>query len=92
MSSLPTHRCKCAKCRPHKPHPDRAYSHQINLFLSCLNEPQRRWFAALEAICIGHGDKQLLAHITGLSPMTIRYCHHGRNSLSLLDTHLLSAR
>ena len=72
MSSLPMHRCACTKCRAHKPHPDRAYHHQINLFLSRLNEPQRRWFAALEAMHIGHGGKQLLAQITGLSPMTIR--------------------
>lgn len=72
MSSLPVHRCECTKCRAHRPHADRAYHHQINLFLSRLNEPQRRWFAALEAMRIGHGGKQLLAEITGLAPMTIR--------------------
>lgn len=72
MSSLPVHRCACAQCRAHSPHADRAYHHQINLFLSRLNEPQRRWFAALEALRIGHGGKQLLAQITGLAPMTIR--------------------
>lgn len=72
MFSLPVHRCECAKCRTHQPHPDRAYHYQINLFLSRLNEPQRRWFAALEALRIGHGGKHLLAQITGLSPMTIR--------------------
>ncbi len=72
MSSLPVHRCECARCRAHKPYSDRAYHHHINLFLSCLNEPQRRWFAALEAMRIGHGGKQLLAEITGLAPMTIR--------------------
>jgi Rhodopirellula transposase DDE domain len=72
MCSLSVHRCACAKCCAHKPHPDRTYHHQINLFLSRLNEPQRRWFAALEAMRIGHGGKQLLTQITGLSPMTIR--------------------
>ncbi|MES2538627.1 MAG: hypothetical protein V4632_22445 [Pseudomonadota bacterium] len=72
MSSLPVHRCACIKCRARKPHPDRAYYQQINLFLSRLNEPQRRWYAALEAMRIGHGGKQLLAQITGLSPTTIR--------------------
>jgi hypothetical protein len=72
MFPLSVHRCECAKCRVHKPHPDRAYHHHLNLFLSRLNEPQRRWFAALEALRIGHGGKQLLAQITGLSPMTIR--------------------
>jgi hypothetical protein len=72
MSSLPVHRCACAKCRAHKPHPDRAYYQQINLFLSRLNEPQRRWFAALEAVRIGHGGMRLAAQITSLSSMTIR--------------------
>lgn len=72
MSSLPVHRCECMKCRMRKLPPDGAYHHQINLFLSRLNEPQRPWFAALEAMRIGHGGKQLLAQITGLSPMSIR--------------------
>lgn len=72
MSSLPMHHCECAQCRAHTPHLDRAYRHQINLFLSRLNEPQRRWFAALEALRIGHGGKHFAALITGLSPMTIR--------------------
>lgn len=72
MSSLPVHRCECAQCRAHKPHPNRVYHHQINLFLSRLNEPQRRWFAALEALRIGHGGQRLVAQIIGLSSMTIR--------------------
>ena len=72
MSSTSMHRCECTKCRTHKPHADRAYHDQINLFLNRLNEPQRRWFAALEALRIGHGGKHLAAQITGLSPMTVR--------------------
>jgi hypothetical protein len=36
-----------------------------------LNEPQRRWFAALEATHIGYGNKQLMAQVTELSPTTI---------------------
>jgi hypothetical protein len=48
-----------------------------------LNEPQRRWFAALEAMRIGHGGKHLLAQITGLSPMTIRRgCRELKSSLA----------
>jgi hypothetical protein len=34
-----------------------AASH-INLFLSRLDEQQRRWFAALEATCLGYGGVQ----------------------------------
>jgi hypothetical protein len=83
MSSVPVHHCACAQCRAHKPHPDRAWHHQINLFLSRLNEPQRRWFAALEAMRIGHSGKHLLAQITGLSPMTIRRgCREIKSSLA----------
>jgi hypothetical protein len=49
------HRCECSNCRTGKGHADRDYHHQVNLLLSRLNEPQRRWFAALEAMHIGHG-------------------------------------
>jgi hypothetical protein len=72
MSSIPIHHCECSRCQGNKPHLDRAYHAQINLFLSHLNEPQRRWFAALEAIHLGHGGRKLMAQITGMSPMTIR--------------------
>lgn len=72
MSSLSAHRCACAKCRSRKTHPDRACHHHIHLFFSHLNEPQRRWFAALEAMRTGHGGKRLPAQITGLSPATVR--------------------
>lgn len=65
------HRCECSNCRTGKEHAHRAYHHQINLLLSRLNEPQRRWFAALEAMHMGHGGKQLMAQVTGLSPTTI---------------------
>ena len=83
MTPSPVHRCKCAKCRGRKSHPDRVYHHQINVLLSRLNEPQRRWFVALEALRIGHGGKRLLAHITGLSPTTIqRGCHELHSGLA----------
>ena len=72
MPPCPVHECQCSKCRTRLPHADRAYHQQINLLLSRLNEPQRRWFAALEALHLGHGGTHLLAQITGLSRMTIR--------------------
>lgn len=83
MTPSPVHRCECVKCRARKAHPDRAYHHQINLLLSRLNEPQRRWFAALEAIRIGRGGNKLLAQITGLSPTTIlRGCNELQSNLA----------
>jgi hypothetical protein len=84
------HRCACSNCRSGKEHAHRIYHHQINLLLSRLNEPQRRWFAALEAMHIGHGDKQLMAQVTGLSPTTIlRGCNELKADLAdCPDQHL----
>lgn len=78
MQSMPIHSCACRKCRAHKPHPDRALHRQINLLVSRLDEQQRRWFVALEAMRLGHGGDRRLAEITGLSPHTIR---RGRREL-----------
>ncbi len=72
------HRCACALCRKRTPHPARALHAEINLFVSRLDEQQRRWFVALEAGRAGYGGAELLARITGLSPHTIR---RGRREL-----------
>ena len=90
MSHTPVHRCECPLCQSPEPHPERAFHHHINLFLSRLNEPQRRWFVALEALRIGHGGKHLLAQITGMSPTTIlRGCHELEAELAgCPDAHL----
>lgn len=72
MASIPIHHCGCAHCQSGRPHADQAYHQFINLLLSQLNEPQRRWFAALEAMHLGHGGRKLMAQISGMSPMTIR--------------------
>jgi hypothetical protein len=50
----------------------------MNVFLSRLNEQQRRWYVALESKKIGHGGDALLAQITGLDVETIR---RGRREL-----------
>jgi hypothetical protein len=50
----------------------------MNVFMSRLDEAQRRWYAALEAQRIGHGGDRLLAQITGLDEKTIR---RGREEL-----------
>jgi hypothetical protein len=49
-----------------------------NLFLSRLDEQQRRWFAALESRKIGYGGDRIVAEITGLDEKTIR---RGRQEL-----------
>src|SRR5215216_5059561 len=71
-TDLPSvHVCGCAVCQAGT---DLGLVHQhrqINLFLSRLSEPQRRWYAgSLSQLPDGPSDRQL-ARITGLDPQTI---------------------
>lgn len=66
------HQCECAICQQAESHPEQVQHQQMNLFLSRLDEQQRRWYAALEAQKLGHGGATLIAQITGLSVETIR--------------------
>ena len=70
--------CQCADCRGTTEHPNKQLHHQMNLFLSRLDEQQRRWYVALESKKVGHGGDTLLAQITGLDVETIR---RGRREL-----------
>ena len=72
MSAPVVHECECETCRRPQPHPDQEHHRRMNLFLSRLDEQQRRWYVALEAERIGHGGERLLAQITGLDEKTIR--------------------
>lgn len=51
---------------------------RMNLFLSRLDEQQRRWYVALESEKIGHSGDGLLSEITGMNVETIR---RGRREL-----------
>ena len=66
------HQCKCDICQQSESHPDQVLHQQMNLFVSRLDEQQRRWYAALEAKKLGRGGATLLAKVTGLSVETIR--------------------
>lgn len=79
MTSAEVSRCQCPGCQDETDHPDRARHEQINLFLSRLEESQRRWYAALESNRIGRGGDRLLSQITGLDEKTIR---RGRQELA----------
>lgn len=74
------HDCQCPACRSDaEAHAAaRALHHQINLFVSRLDEQQRRWYVALESRRLGHGGERLMAQITGISEKTIR---RGRREL-----------
>jgi hypothetical protein len=78
MAALQTiHDCGCADCVAGE-HPEREDHRQLNLLLSRMDEQQRRWVAAREAMRLGHGGFQRIAEITGLHPETIR---RGRDEL-----------
>jgi hypothetical protein len=70
--------CQCEICQQKTDHPDKKLHYMINLFLSELNEQQRRWFVALEANRIGRGGVSLMSQITGLDEKTI---HRGQQEL-----------
>jgi len=59
-------------------HPERQLHHRMNVFLSRLDEQQRRWYVALESQKIGRGGDVLLSQITGIDVETIR---RGRREL-----------
>jgi hypothetical protein len=50
----------------------------MNVFLSRLDEQQRRWYVGLESKKLGHGGDTLLEQITGMDVETIR---RGRREL-----------
>lgn len=50
----------------------------MNLFLTRLDEQQRRWYVALEAKKLGRGGATRMAQITGMDVDTIR---RGREEL-----------
>ncbi len=72
------HQCQCPACVQSQDHPEWEVHHQMNVFLSRLDEQQRRWYVALESKKIGRGGDQQLAQITGMDVETIR---RGRREL-----------
>ena len=70
------HACRCRVCKDGTNAAIMTHYHQLNLLLSRLNEPQRRWFVAtLSQAPETPGDREL-ARITGLDEKTIRRGRH----------------
>lgn len=66
------HTCECAICQAEADQGIREQHQRINLFLSRLSEPQRRWYVGmLSQEPDGPSDVEL-ARITGLDRKTIR--------------------
>jgi hypothetical protein len=84
MAQKAIHQCECPICRQPGSHPDKELHYQMNLFLSRLDEQQRRWYVALESKKLGHGGDKRMSEITGMNVETIR---RGRGELenSLAD-------
>lgn len=61
----------------------------IILFYSLLDEKQRRLYAGLEAMKIGHGGDQQIAELLGLSPSTVA---RGRTQLMTRDVEIERVR
>lgn len=72
MNEIPVHACGCPRCQTGEEYVDRLLHEQMNLLLSRLDEPQRRWYAAVEANRLGGGGVALVTQITGLDEKTIR--------------------
>ena len=75
---IPVRVCQCPACLQSRDHSEGQLHHQMNVFLSRLDEQQRRWYVALESKKVGHGGDRLLSQITGLDVETIR---RGRREL-----------
>ncbi len=71
MTTPVIHQCQCEICQSSETHPLQEAHRRMNLFLSRLDEQQRRWYAALEAEKLGHGGIETMAKITGLNVNTI---------------------
>ena len=76
MDASAVHECECSVCRGSAEHPAQAVHRRINLLVSRLDENQRRWFVAAEAMRIGRGGDQFLSQVTGMNVETIRRGRH----------------
>jgi hypothetical protein len=72
------HQCQCDICQAGTDDETVQHHRQMNLFLSRLNEPQRRWYVGLLSQKPGSASDRQLSLITGLDEDTIR---RGRREL-----------
>lgn len=73
------HQCECKQCCGVQDPASQAQHQQINLLLSRLNEPQRRWYVGALSQQPGQPSDRELSRITGLDAKTIR---RGRRELA----------
>lgn len=66
------HICECAICQTEADQATREQHQRVNLFLSRLTEPQRRWYVGMLSQEPDSPSDVELARITGLDRKTIR--------------------
>ena len=74
----PIHQCECDICKAETDLEIARHHRQMNVFLSRLNEPQRRWYVGLLSQRPGSPSDRQLSKITGLDEKTIQ---RGRQEL-----------
>jgi hypothetical protein len=77
-TEIKIHQCECDVCQAGSDLEMARQHRQMNLFLSRLNEPQRRWYVGLFSQQPASPSDRQLAKITGLDEKTIR---RGRREL-----------
>jgi len=77
-AQIEIHQCECEICKAQTDPKVAQHHHQMNLFLSRLNEPQRRWYVGLLSQKPDSPSDGQLSLITGLDEKTIR---RGRREL-----------
>lgn len=75
---MTVHQCECEICKTGSNSEAVHYHQQINLLLSRLTEPQRRWYVGVLSQQADSSSDRQLSLISGLDEKTIR---RGRNEL-----------
>jgi len=78
MDDQTMHECQCANCKNQHDEEVLLHHRQVNLLLSRLNEPQRRWYVGMLSLEPSSRSDVELSLITGLDEKTIR---RGRREL-----------
>lgn len=71
-TKIKIHACECEVCKAETDPDTLSHHRQMNVFLSRLNEPQRRWYVGLLSQRPDSPSDRQLAKITGLDEKTIR--------------------
>lgn len=77
-AEIEIHQCQCDVCQAGTDQETMQHHQQMNVFLSRLNEPQRRWYVGLLSQRPGSPSDRQLSKITGLDEKTIQ---RGRQEL-----------